>query len=106
MQGLLEWIGSGCTMKIIDNEIHFESYPLNYNKERGLNKCNTVRTIDAADVELLQLHIVEGEDSGLLYCGPTKIKTIHVHCGAYIFNRVLSDVSFFDGRWIFSWRGN
>ena len=96
-------------MKIIDDTIHFESTELNYNKEKQVDKKqNTVRRISPDELHKYNLKL--GKDKlviGDAICGDDgyfPIKYICIHCGAYSFRRELTDVTYWDERYIFSWK--
>lgn len=79
-------------MKIIGNTIHFKSsdkfYDDFYNKEKFNLKSNTVRKLTHDEAFSL---------------GHISFICIHSTKTGYYFQRKLKDISFYDGRFIFSW---
>jgi len=76
-------------MKIIGETIHFNSSPFFYKKELSGNKNNTIRRIPFCDFYELSKDI-------LFIC-------IHSSVHGYYFQRKLTDISYYDGNFIFSW---
>jgi len=69
-----------------------------FERERDGFKCNTVRTVGVDDSRYVKLYnILEKEEPN------ETIEIVNPETGE-IFERWITDVCFFDGRWIISWK--
>lgn len=75
-------------MKLIGTTLHFKSIPSFYFKELSGIKTNTVRRTD---------FYLPNEPANKLNIA------IHNSVSGYYFVRKLKDISYYDGRYIFSW---
>ena len=80
-------------MEIIENTIRFKSIPMFFEKEKYGLKPNTVRELSGAEWDLLLNNITHLD----------KIWITSTEDETEFFTRTITDISFFDNRFIFSW---
>jgi hypothetical protein len=73
----------------------FKSEPLFFFKERDGSKPNTIREVK--DKDDYRLHLLE-------HGNPKKIKIINAGNPKMFFTRKITDISYWNGLWIISWK--
>ena len=86
-------------MEISEDFISFKSAPDFYLKERSGAKSNTIRKLNEIEIRMLNLWIESRKEHGL----PLTIQ-INLRDSKKAFRRRISDISEYQGYYVFSWR--
>lgn len=83
-------------------KIQFKTKEPFFSKEEGGDKCNTVREVYQGNDERFEylMFLIQADDYGGI---KAKIDIFNPDTGDY-FQRLITDVTYFDGRFIISWQ--